>query len=453
MMSMPLAEYLKHKEVLSWEEAVDLLSQLVHSLDNLHQKGIVYGRLTPSTIDYDPDTGEIHLQGDDVAIESNNFLLYMAPEQIRGEALDRYSDIWSLGVLFYQLISGDFPFYATDTALLEYQILNEPPAILPQSISVPPGTSSVLMRTMYKDRQRRYATVGDFEGAISELHLERKSPILPRRRLSRPWLKWGILSIILVALGWGITLLTPGIISAMKAMTLLPESSVPPRLVVSTVTPTSPSAKAGPLQSPTITFQDQSNNESGLLISEKKNVQTPIPMASAKTPVPTPTLFLPTKTPTLLPTSTSTPTLIPPTPRPTPIKNLTQSLNVTLIAPDEGVAGNQFHFQWQPSASKNSLTFELVIWNQQSTAELMAHGMSPTSFTDNTDLTASVSILEGMPPLNLSAGGDYYWGVCIIRKGTTERLYCTEGRRFHYGGGGGGGGGGGSTGGGSPIDE
>ncbi|HYI11566.1 MAG TPA: protein kinase [Thermoanaerobaculia bacterium] len=90
-------------------------------------------------------------------------VFYMSPEQLRGRPLDTRSDIWSTGIVLYELISGRLPFEGASTSDVAASILRSdpPPLIRSNGATVPPRLASIVDRAMTKDRTRRYQTAGE----------------------------------------------------------------------------------------------------------------------------------------------------------------------------------------------------------------------------------------------------------------------------------------------------
>jgi eukaryotic-like serine/threonine-protein kinase len=99
--------------------------------------------------------------------------LYMSPEQARGdEDLDHRADIWALGVLLYECLTGEVPFRANNYLQIISQVLtHEPlsPSRLRPELGIPDAIDAVVMRAMEKDRARRYQTMAELEGDLERL--------------------------------------------------------------------------------------------------------------------------------------------------------------------------------------------------------------------------------------------------------------------------------------------
>src|ERR1044072_3912068 len=79
----------------------------------------------------------------------------MSPEQCSGEELDARADVYSLGAMFYEMLTGNPPFRANNLAGLISKHLHEPPPLFPQSFEISPALESVCMRALAKDRNQR----------------------------------------------------------------------------------------------------------------------------------------------------------------------------------------------------------------------------------------------------------------------------------------------------------
>src|SRR3954470_17415767 len=92
----------------------------------------------------------------------------MAPEQIRGDAIDERADIYALGVVLYHLLTGQYPFRADTMADIERQHLEAPPPRRSQGAAVPPQLDAVVLRSMEKAPERRFPSAKAFAEALRE---------------------------------------------------------------------------------------------------------------------------------------------------------------------------------------------------------------------------------------------------------------------------------------------
>jgi serine/threonine protein kinase len=161
-------------------ESLDLVTQIAAGLSAAHAHNIVHRDLKPSNIIIAKgnvpkivDFGLARVVANISATQSisaSGTLPYMSPEQILGESIDHRSDIWALGVLVVQMLTGSHPFLRSSTAAMTFAILNQPPAALD---AVPAPLRPILYRALSKKRETRYANVEemlrDIETARSDI--------------------------------------------------------------------------------------------------------------------------------------------------------------------------------------------------------------------------------------------------------------------------------------------
>ncbi|MEZ4667607.1 MAG: protein kinase [Anaerolineae bacterium] len=175
-----LSELLKRQRV-SLEQAANIFRQIALGLAFAHSKGVIHRDLKPSNIMLD-DEGNAYLTDFGLAkmaeasgdlTKSGNIVgtpAYMSPEQLRGEPLDHRSDIYSLGVILYNMLAGRLPFDTTsgDLVSIIYQHLEIPPT--PPSEYNPHLSSTideVILRALQKDRINRFYTATDMSKALN----------------------------------------------------------------------------------------------------------------------------------------------------------------------------------------------------------------------------------------------------------------------------------------------
>ena len=169
---------LKAGEGIPLLQAIDWTIQIAQGLQAAHEKDIVHRDIKPENImmtkDGHPkimDFGIAKLKGGTGLTKTGTSLgtlSYMSPEQAQGVSADHRSDIWSLGVAFYEMLTNEVPFRAEHEAALMYLIVNEQPP-LPSQIDrrVAPQVDSVVMKMLEKDRSIRYQSM---EEVIKALH-------------------------------------------------------------------------------------------------------------------------------------------------------------------------------------------------------------------------------------------------------------------------------------------
>jgi len=160
-------------ETLRLNEALDLIEGISDGLKTAHSKGIIHRDIKSNNIIVTSDgtakimdfglakiKGESGITKVGMAVGT---VAYMSPEQLRGLRVDNRSDIWSLGAVFYEMLTGELPFKSDYDAALVYSIINEEP-LEPGRLahSIPYELDSIVMKMLEKNPERRYASVEDF---------------------------------------------------------------------------------------------------------------------------------------------------------------------------------------------------------------------------------------------------------------------------------------------------
>ena len=202
-----LRAYVKEKRQISPTKAAAIGGQILVALDVLHQAGGLHGNLRPENIYLREVQGQKVVTllgfgvGQEVGVESPS---YLSPEQARGEALDVRADLYSLGVVLFEMMTGRLPFLASSLPeLLAMQREEQPPA--PSSLvpGLPRRLDEVLLRCLEKHRDDRPVSAQVFKSQLLDaLH---SAPMQPRaasqvsRQEPRFFQRW-----MLVALAAGI---------------------------------------------------------------------------------------------------------------------------------------------------------------------------------------------------------------------------------------------------------
>jgi serine/threonine protein kinase len=184
-----LKSLLADKKKFNWDEIADLIAQIAEALDYAHRKGIIHRDIKPANIILTTD-GKIKITDFGIAkIASSNLTTtgqflgtpnYMSPEQVSGAPVDGRSDIFSLGVVLYELLTNRKPFLGDNLTAISYKIVHEdftPPAEL--SNEVPPEFNAIVARAMAKDPWNRYQRGKDLALALYQLkaHLEEQKAL------------------------------------------------------------------------------------------------------------------------------------------------------------------------------------------------------------------------------------------------------------------------------------
>ena len=169
--------------------------------------------------------------------------LYMSPEQARGdEDLDHRADIWALGVLLYECLTGEVPFRANNYLQIISQVLTHeppPPSRLRPELGIPEAVDAVVMRAVEKDRTRRYQTMKELEGDLERLLAGDQNvgmpPVAGPAPAVRPAPKrWPLVAVGLCVLAGGVTmaLRRPAAVAPVAApQAVAPPAAAPPAAV------------------------------------------------------------------------------------------------------------------------------------------------------------------------------------------------------------------------------
>ena len=170
-------------ERLSLRQALRAVRQAAEALDYAHGQGIVHRDIKPSNILLDragrvkvADFGIAKMAGQSTELTMAGSVMgspqYLSPEQIRGEELDGRSDLFSLGVVFYEILSGKRPFEGDTITTLVYQILHKEPPPISELRAVPPRLEELLRRMLAKSHDERIASAGEVARELAAIEAE-----------------------------------------------------------------------------------------------------------------------------------------------------------------------------------------------------------------------------------------------------------------------------------------
>ncbi|MDP6556707.1 MAG: protein kinase [Pirellulaceae bacterium] len=164
-----LADRLKRDQQLSVEDAIHVIEDCLRGLNAAHERGIVHRDIKPGNVLLESSTaramladfGLVHRMGQSTRLTVTGMVMgtvdYIAPEQARGQPVDRRTDLYSLGVLLYQLLSGRLPFEAeTPTAMLFQHAYEQPLPLQQAAANVPKPLVDIVSRLMAKRLEDRY---------------------------------------------------------------------------------------------------------------------------------------------------------------------------------------------------------------------------------------------------------------------------------------------------------
>lgn len=182
---MTLKEYIHHKGSVSTQEAVAIMLQLTDAINHAHDNGIIHRDIKPQNILMN-QTGAVKITDFGIAraLSSTSFtktndvmgsVHYLSPEQARGGVATKKSDIYSLGIVFYELLTGRMPFSgesAVSVALKHMQ--TDTPFVRSFDESIPQSVENVVLKSTVKNPLHRYQTIDELEADLQTvLHADR----------------------------------------------------------------------------------------------------------------------------------------------------------------------------------------------------------------------------------------------------------------------------------------
>ncbi|MBF0171485.1 MAG: serine/threonine protein kinase, partial [Nitrospinae bacterium] len=171
--------YIANKKLATFEEKIKVVRQIADGLDYAHKRNVVHRDIKPANIivtaELTPKITDFGLARlSDSSLTMSGTILgtpnYMAPEQVQGKKVDARSDLFSLTVVLYEMLTGEKPFAADSITSVIYKVVNEEP--LPPrrvNIDLPPKVDAMIKKGLAKNPDNRYQNGQAFIAALDEL--------------------------------------------------------------------------------------------------------------------------------------------------------------------------------------------------------------------------------------------------------------------------------------------
>lgn len=172
-----LKEYIDFKKTVEWGEAVYYVSQILRALGHAHQMGIIHRDVKPQNIMITRE-GVVKVMDFGIAkmLKSESITMtdmalgtvdYISPEQASGKEIGFYSDIYSVGVMLYEMTTGKLPFVAESSmAVAMMQIQDEPQPPTQINPAIPRGLEQIILKAMNKEPDERFSSCATMEKAL-----------------------------------------------------------------------------------------------------------------------------------------------------------------------------------------------------------------------------------------------------------------------------------------------
>lgn len=176
---MTLKQYMQKRGIpLKWQEALHFIAQILRALDHAHSRGIIHRDIKPHNIlvlrDGSikvADFGIARLTSSQATLtqEALGSVHYISPEQAKGSHIDGRSDLYSVGVMLYEMLTGRLPFEGETPVLVAIQHINSIP-IQPRELNpdIPVGLEAIIMKAMAPNPNQRYLSAQDMLDTVTE---------------------------------------------------------------------------------------------------------------------------------------------------------------------------------------------------------------------------------------------------------------------------------------------
>jgi serine/threonine-protein kinase len=165
---------------IPFADALQYTDQVLRALSYAHQRGVVHRDIKPSNMMLTPD-GTVKVMDFGIAFSGTEHkltatgttlgsLAYMSPEQVKGEQADPRSDLYSLGVSLYEMVTGQRPFKAdSDFAIMSAHVKEAPRPPMELQPGLPPALNAVIMQALAKEKEQRFQSAEAFRNALASV--------------------------------------------------------------------------------------------------------------------------------------------------------------------------------------------------------------------------------------------------------------------------------------------
>lgn len=183
-----LEQFCRPENLLPMDKVADIIFKCAEALDYAHRKGVIHRDIKPGNILLS-EGGDVKIADFSVALLVDPRIvdtqvmvpvgspMYMSPEQIREDTLTSQSDLFSLGVVLYEMLTGKHPFHANTLASVTYGIVNHPhPPLEPKGTAGLDGFRHIIDKVLAKEPGQRYQSALDFAADLSQTFSQLKHP-------------------------------------------------------------------------------------------------------------------------------------------------------------------------------------------------------------------------------------------------------------------------------------
>jgi len=244
-----LQKMISSNEKIPTEKAVRLITQICDALGYAHRKGIIHRDIKPANILIDKEENPYLVDFGIARVETSTITQtgrtvgtpsYMSPEQVMGKKVDKCSDVFSLGVLLYEILTGKRPFHGDSITTVIYKIIHEEPLSSAEiKKALPPGFEPIISKALAKDPMKRYQSCDQLKQDLEE-NSKISSPKTPKKSKKR-WIGIsaavvGVLIIGTIAELWLGEKINLPFLNSEEFIELTAESPLPPAKIIKGLT-------------------------------------------------------------------------------------------------------------------------------------------------------------------------------------------------------------------------